>query len=445
MDREILLPHNFQPRGYQLPFLQAWDTKQYKRYDLVQHRRSGKDKVCTAVTAKAMDERIGAYYYIFPEFNQGRKALWDNIDSQGFRTLSHIPEEMWESENGQQMKLTLKNGSYLQVVGSKDVNRLVGTNPVGIVFSEWSLQDPVVLAYLDPILRENNGWAIFNYTPRGNNHAKDFHDHAQASDKWFSNTLTVEDTKVFTDEQLHEIRLEYLRMYGNDALFRQEYYCDFATPIQGAIYANEVSQMELENRITEVHHNPDLKVYTAWDLGASDSTVIWFYQRPDAHTINVIDHYEAYGKGMEHFADLLNSKGYDYATHFLPHDAENKVQGKGENATSRRQMLEELNVKNIKIVPKLGVQDGIQKVRGVFHRLRFDSQNCKRGLECIKEYHREWNQRLRLYSKDPVHDWASHSADALRYLAVGLDDMTVDTYKDPNLHLMNVAWDDEAW
>jgi phage terminase large subunit len=442
---DILVPHNFKPRAYQLPFLKAWDSKKYKRFDLVQHRRSGKDKVCVTALSKAMIERVGGYYYVFPEFNQGRKALWDNVDADGFRTLKHIPEQLWESENGQQMKLTLKNGSYLQVVGSRDVDRLVGTNPVGIIFSEWSLQDPTVLGYMDPILRENGGWAIFNYTPRGDNHAKQFHINAQESDKWYSTTLTVEETGVFTEEQLEEIRQDYIKQYGDEGLFRQEYYCDFATPVQGAVYSNEIAQMIREGRHEGAELNPDLKVYTAWDLGASDSTVIWFYQRPDQTTVNVIDYYEAFGKGMEHYRDVLESKGYDYAKHFLPHDADNKVQGIGQNAKTRKEMLLELGVKNVQIVPKIGLQDGIQRTRSNFHRFKFNSQTCERGLECLKEYKRVWVKRLNSYSTDPLHDWASHAADAFRYLAVGLEDLDTAKYEDPNKHINLVSWDQDSW
>jgi hypothetical protein len=426
---EIYIPHNYVPRDYQLPIIQAWEQG-YKTIDLVAHRRSGKDKTCVAIIAKAMAQRVGGYYYIFPEFNLGRKALWDNLDSQGFRTLKHIPQELWASENSQQMKLTLKNGSFLQVVGSRDVDRLVGTNPVGIVFSEWSLQDPKARGYLNPILKENGGWAIYNYTPRGNNHAKKFHELAQNDPAYKSFTITVDETKIFSPEELEQIRNEYIREYGDDGLFRQEYYCSFETPVQGSYYGSLITMAEQEGRIGEYKHIQGQGVYTAWDLGASDSTAIWFYQK-EGMSYRFIDYYETHGAGMQHFADVLIKKGYDYIAHYLPHDAENKVQARDVMAISRKKMLEEIGIQNIKIAPKVGVLDGIQKVRSVLPLCKFDSENCERGLACLKEYHQSWSEKNRNWSDLPEHDWSSHGADAFRYFAVS--DVNEEPFIDPNI------------
>lgn len=443
-------PAFFEPRSYQLPILEAFD-RGVRFIDIVMHRRAGKDKTCMAIISKAMINRPGGYYYVFPEFNQGRKALWDNMDNDGFRTLKHIPEQLWESMNSQQMKLTLKNESYLQIVGSNEVDSIVGSNPLGLVFSEWSLQDPKVLAYLEPIIEGNGGWEIFNYTPRGDNHAKKFHEEAKrlmesGDPNWYSVTLGVNETGVFSESQLEEIRGRYLQRYGDDALFQQEYHCSFETPVYGAYYASQYKLAQSDGRIGKVGWNPDLMVYTAWDLGATDNTVIIFYQKPGDGQINIIDHYEMYGAGMGHFRDVLNSKPYSYAVHYLPHDGRNKQQGKEEGVVTRAMILEEMVQQGelrgrIEIVDKqgkYGIMDGIQRVRAMFYRFRFDEEKCERLLRCIKEYHSK--QKKTRYDDDeatrikgvmPDHDhWSSHSADALRMLAVSYEEPVRIDYED---------------
>lgn len=374
--------------------------------------------------------RIGGYYYVFPEFNQGRKALWDNLDNDGFRTLKHINPKLWESENGQQMKLTLKNGSYLQVVGSDNVDSIVGSNPLGLTFSEWSLQDPKVLGYLDPIIRGNKGFKIFNYTPRGNNHAKKFHEDAVNDDSYFSQVLTVDDTKLFNKEELKEIQEDYIKRYGDDSLFQQEYYCSFETPPQGAYYVTQINQMKKEGRIGKVKWDSNLMVYTAWDLGASDTTCIIFYQKPDSNSIRIINYYETYGRGMEHFRDLLNSKPYDYAIHYLPHDGRSKLQARSDEVETRASILEDMVNKRqlkgrIEIVDKsgkYGVMDGMSKAKSLFYKISIDEENGERLIQCLSNYRTEWSEKNMIWGTNPVHDWASHAADAFRYLAVSYEE-----------------------
>lgn len=425
----MTVPNNFKPRDYQLELLQAYDQG-FKRFDIVWNRRAGKDKTCFSMMAKAAAEVKGLYYYIFPLFTQGRDAIWDALDKSGFPTLEHCPPGLWDKKNDHEMKLSLKNGSIIKVVGSMDVNRLVGTNPRGAVFSEYSLQDPQVWGYMLPIFAENEGWAAFNYTPRGDNHAKKFHQHAINNPKWFSSFKTVDDTHSVTPITLDETRADYINRYGNDFLFLQEFYCSFDTPIMGAVYGNEMTRAREQGRVGNYKYDESKGVHTAWDLGASDSTCIWFFQK-DGNSINLIDYYESHGAGMKHYADVLDGKGYSYVSHTLPHDAEHKVQGKEERAKNRKEMLEDLGIQNIQIAPLGGVLDGIAVARTLLSRCKFDEENCKRGLECLKEYRHKWNERNRDFKALPEHDWASHGADAFRYLAVGLP-KTDDDFMDYN-------------
>lgn len=218
---EITLPYKFQPRSYQIPILKAWDSG-IKRLFWVAHRRSGKDKTIFANLSKKMMERVGTYYYFLPTYSQAKKVIWTGADKNGFKFLDHFPKEIVKTINQSDMIIELVNGSILQMVGADNIDRIVGTNPIGVVFSEYSLMKPDVWNFISPILRENDGFAIFIMTPRGTNHAYDLMQSVKNDKRWFVQTLTVDDTKALSPEQLDEAKNEMPQ-----DLFKQEYYCTF--------------------------------------------------------------------------------------------------------------------------------------------------------------------------------------------------------------------------
>jgi len=218
---EITLPHLYKPRFYQVPFLKAWDNG-IKRMFLVWHRRSGKDKTVIANMAKKVMERVGTYYYALPTYSQARKVVWLGADKAGMKFIDHFPKEIVDSWNQQEMIIKFKNGSILQLIGADNIDRIVGTNPIGVVFSEYSLMKPDVWNLISPILRENGGWAIFIMTPRGTNHAWDLMQNIKNDPSWFCQVLTVEDTKALSTEQLAEAKAEMPQ-----DLYQQEYFCKF--------------------------------------------------------------------------------------------------------------------------------------------------------------------------------------------------------------------------
>jgi len=218
---EITLPYHFKPRKYQIPILKAWDSGIDRLY-WVAHRRSGKDKTIFANLPKKMMERKGTYYYFLPTYAQAKKVIWTGADKDGFKFLDHFPKEIVKSINQSDMIIELINGSILQMVGADNIDRIVGTNPIGVVFSEYSLMKPDVWNFISPILRENGGWAIFIMTPRGINHAWDLLKTIEHDSKWFCEVLTVEKTKALSEEQLEDARKEM-----PSDLFKQEYYCTF--------------------------------------------------------------------------------------------------------------------------------------------------------------------------------------------------------------------------
>lgn len=218
---EITLPHNYKPKPYQLPFLKAWD-KGTKRLIIVWHRRSGKDKTCFANLPKKMFEKVAPYFYFAPTYKQGKKIIWDNIDNNGFKFIDHIPKDIIKRKNETEMKIELVNGSFVQIIGTDNIDNIVGSNPFGCIFTEFSIQQKEAWEYIRPILAANGGWAVFIFTPRGTNHAYKLLEYAKTDPKWFWQILTVDDTKAIDQETLDEER----RQMPSD-LFEQEYYCKF--------------------------------------------------------------------------------------------------------------------------------------------------------------------------------------------------------------------------
>jgi len=258
---EVNIPHAFTPRTYQLPFLQAMDNG-YKRAILIHHRRAGKDKICFNFTVKKAFERVGTYFYFLPEFSQAKKVIWDNIDNEGFRMLDHIPKEVIKSINATELKIILVNGSIIQLMGADVFDKSgVGTNPVGVVFSEFPIQRPEIWGFIRPILLVNGGWAVFNGTPRGQNHAYNLLKMAEVrKDEWFTQILTVDDTGVLTKEQIDNERAEGMP----DALVDQEYYCKFienATNFFRNIQDACILQPQTENPLYMYQMGVDLAKY----------------------------------------------------------------------------------------------------------------------------------------------------------------------------------------
>jgi len=228
---EINLPYEFTPRWYQIPFLKAWDSG-LKRLILVAHRRMGKDKTVFAMLPKKMMERVGTYFYFLPTYSQAKKVIWTGADKKGFKFLDHFPKEIVEDINETDMKITLTNGSILQLVGADNIDRVVGTNPVGVVFSEFALMKPEVWTYMSPILAENDGWAVFIFTPRGRNHAYDVLRKAKTNPNWHVEILPVSYTKAIKEDSLIEERTNMTA-----AKYEEEYECSF-TMNSSAVFHN---------------------------------------------------------------------------------------------------------------------------------------------------------------------------------------------------------------
>lgn len=432
-NEEILLPYKYVPRPYQIPVLTAIDrgTKGLPggvlRAAAVWHRRSGKDLTFSNFMFKKMEERIGSYYYLFPTYTQGEKILWRGMDKTGFRFMDHYPQSLRKRTDNTDMIIESKRGSIFQIIGTDKIDRVVGTNPVGIVFSEWSLQNPMAWDFMRPILAENGGWAIFDYTPRGENHGYDTYKYAQAHpESWFADLLTVDNTGAISREVLDQERKEIIAKYGNDALYQQEYYCNFKVPIVGAYYAAQIMKAIQDGRITKVPWEANIPVDTWWDLGIDDSMTIWFSQTVGKE-IRFIDYHEYAGEGMGYYIKMLKEKPYVYGTHTAPHDITVRELTSGK---SRRDTAKSLGI-DFEIAERGSIEDGIDAVRMIFSRCWFDEERCRVGLNALKSYHKGYDEVNKVFRPKPVHDWSSHGSDAFRTFAVKYEEVMEDTSEVP--------------
>lgn len=408
---EITLPHKFKPRQYQLPLLKAFDSG-IKRIIQIWHRRSGKDKVDIQIVARAMLEEVGNYYYLYPTYSQGKKALWEGRGKDGIKYLDHFPKELRDGDpNDTEMKVKYRNGSIFQVIGVEDPDKVVGTNPRGIVFSEFSLQNPKAWDLMRPILAENGGWAIFNYTPRGKNHAFKLHQQNVDNPKWFIQKLTVDDTKVLTEEDINEER----RAGMSEDMVQQEFYCSYISATQGSIYWEDVDKAEKNSQFKDVPHDPRLLVHTVWDLGKNDTNCIGFYQS-NGLTVRKIDYLSGNRKGLPDWIRELQKKGYNYGKHFAPHDIQVSDYSLTGNQ-SRWEVAKDLGIE-FEIVPNLSIQEGIEAGRRLFKRLYVDKTKCADWLDAIPQYTREYDEENKIFKDKPLHDWTSHFADEHRYASL---------------------------
>ena len=414
----ITIPHLYKPRNYQLDLLKAMDSG-YKRAVVVWSRRAGKDITLWNMIIKKALQRKGIYYYFFPEYSQGRKAIWEGIGKNGVSFLDHIPESL-AKRNTNEMKLRFVNGSILQIIGTDKFDSVRGTNPIGCVFSEYAWQNPAAWDVVRPILRENGGWACFNSTPYGENHFyKMWKRHDGKHDKWFTQLITA-DTAILDNGDPYisaaDIQEEIEDGMSPD-MVQQEFYCDFKADVGGFYYRKQLNAAEEEGRITKVPYDETVPVDTWWDIGWSDDTAIWFTQTV-GREIHVIDYYINNQESATHYIDVCDKKGYIYNKHHLPHDAGSHS---FETGRTKQEVMEDFWGNKVEVLPKLGRDDGIDAVRIMFGRCWFDEEKSELGLDALSNYRRMKDTKLARFKKEPVHDWASNGADAFRQLATGYE------------------------
>ena len=399
----------FEPREYQAPLIAALNSG-IKRAVFVAHRRAGKDILAFnwAIFQLLLNSGWTAFH-ILPTYNQAKKVIWDANTNESKRLLDYIPAEVIEQKNGQEMKIRFTNGSLYQLIGSDNIDSLVGTNPKIIIFSEYAIQSPAAWDYLRPILDVNKGYALFISTPRGKNHFYDLLTRNRNNPDWYCEVLSITDTGVLSEADIDKIRAEGV----SEELIQQEYYCSFNRGVEGSYYGKLIEKARNDNRICSVPYDPRMPVHTAWDIGYGDSTAIVFWQECGGE-IRIIDAYENNGEGIAHYVKHLQTKPYVYGTHYMPHDA-----GSGSIQTGRtlQDVAYDIGLKTTILERETDICVGIEAVRSLLSTCYIDEKKCSHMLKCLENYHKKYNEKTQSYSESPMHDWCSHTADSVRYMA----------------------------
>jgi hypothetical protein len=403
---------------HQMPVWKAMQSG-VKRAALCWHRRAGKDSFAINYLVTAAMQKPGVYWHMLPSAVQGRKVIWNGIDRYGRKVLDQaIPHEIRKKKRDDEMFMELVNGSIIQIVGSDNFDSLVGANPVGVVFSEYAIANPLAWAYIRPMLAENNGWAIFISTPRGHNHFHRLFKNNEDSPNWFcelrdiTQTFREDGTPIITEEVLEEERREGME----ESLLQQEYFCSWEGGLQGAYFTEEINDIR-NNRLGFYANDPTKYAMTAWDIGIRDKTAIGVFMTHPAtgHPI-LMDAYEDRNKGLPHYVRHVKRWQDEYAFHwhFGPHDL------KKTEFTNNQQIVDTAHDLGLsfEVLPKQDVASSIDNLRSFLRVLHVnENDNTRHVLDMLQSYRREFDEKNNIFKDKPVHDFASDSSDMMRYAA----------------------------
>lgn len=408
----ITLP--FTPREWSIPLI---DTAQLHLVGAV-HRQAGKS---TAIIWRALRKALThdrrhipppkrnlsfdppRVVHVLPlQVTWKKTGLWDKVE---WAAKSIPGAKILKSE----FRVILPNGGVYQCGGMDKPDNWRGGYADELIEDE---ADDVIAAGLDmvavPMLLAYTGTRIKIGTPKGKGRLAKAYNAAPPDARFL---LPWQDTGVYTADQVAAMRQSPANPDGlDDEEFAQEMECSFTSPNAGSYYGKWLDAAVREDRIRKVAYDPRLLVYTSWDLGIDDSTGIWFFQISPGGEWRWLKYYEDSGKGLDTYAKLLHEQAYVYKKHLLPHDIE--VRELTYQGRSRRHYLEGLGVRPVKVVPAANPADRIAAARAILPRSFFDHDGCEVGLDKLRNYRREWNPHMGVWRSEPVHDEASHCADA---------------------------------
>ena len=398
LEKEITIP--FKPRKYQ------WEVfNKLKRFNvIVCHRRFG--KTCLAIwkiITTAVEKPGARLAYIAPTYRQGKAVAYDYLKEYTAPIM-----KLGGGRNETELKIDLWNGSRLQIFGADNPDALRGLGFDGVILDEYALMSPRTWTeIIRPAVSDKLGYVIFIGTPMGHNQFWEVYDFSKRTDskEWFGCMYRASDTDVIPQWELEDA----MRTMP-DSQYEQEYECSFNAAVQGSYYGALMEKAEGDKRIGDVPYDPTIGVETWWDLGIGDSTAIWFAQRI-GEELHLIDYYENSGESLAHYVDVLKEKDYGYSSHIAPHDIMARELGTGK---SRLEVAADLGL-DFEVAPKLEVDHGIESVRNTLKDCWFDREKCKQGLDALRQYRKQWDEKNQVFKNKPLHDWCSHAADSFRY------------------------------
>lgn len=392
------------------------------------HRRAGKDACMFTLAWLNAAITPGNYLYLLPKIQQSKSVIWEATDLKGGRWIDNIPRNLLSKPpNNSERKLYFASGSMLHITGADAIlGSHLGSNLRGIFFSEFQRTAPTVWDYMRPIINRSGGFACFNFTSFGKGHAWKLMNSNLNNPEWFCRKLTVDDTydengnPIFSKEQIQSERLSGM----DEDLIQQEYYCDDSIAVKGTYFAEHIQKARAEGRIVQAMEiYPGKPVHTSWDIGSRDLNAIWFFQvigTGDYQEFRYFHYYEISYKDSDHFiqylAQIQKRFGFShYGHHFLPHDVSQT------EWTSGKTRLVTLMQKGLRIVqvPRLRVIERVQVARSQLHRCIFLEAECKNGIDALETSRAKFDEKLKAFSSDELHDWASHGSAGFQYGHVG--------------------------
>lgn len=387
-----------------------------KRFNIIVcHRRFGKTVFAVNETidqALRCMKKNPQYAYLAPTYGQAKRVAWNMLKD----FVKNIPGVYTHEQD---LKVVIERPALgdkitIMLLGADSPGSLKGIYLDGCVLDEFAEMIPSVWGEaIRPALADRLGWAIFIGTVRGRNHFYEMYKWAEGRADAFRAMYKASETKI-----LPESELEAARSTMSEEEYEQEFECDWGAALIGAYYAKYMNKAEEEGRIGKVPYDPSLAVSTFWDLGIGDTTAIWFVQVA-GREYHIIDHLEMSGVGLEWYVKQLKEKDYIYEEHVLPHDAAARELGTGK---ARVDTLRDHGLTKLRILERSNVDDGIHAARMVLSKCWFDSQKCSKGLDALREYQKKWDEKAQIFSEKPLHNWASHTADAFRVFAMGIRD-----------------------
>ena len=400
--QRVIIP--YKPRPAQLQIHEAVD--QHRFVVGVAHRRMGKTVAALNQLIKSSLEngqQSPRYAYIAPTYGQAKRVAWDY--------LTHFVRPLNAEANITELRVDFL-GRRIQLFGSDNPDSLRGQYFDGVVLDEIGDQNPKIWnEIIRPSLSDRKGYCLFIGTPKGNNHFKDLFDRADKEEGWAALQFRASETKLIDEEELLSARKEM----GDDK-FNQEFECSFNAAVEGSYYGKIIGELEEKNRMCEITRDDLCQTYVAWDLGMGDSTALWVAQNA-GQEVRLMDYVENHGQGLDWYVNWLKDNKWETAEQLLPHDVAVRELGTGK---SRLEVLRESGL-NVKVLPRLSVDDGIQSVRRLLPRCWFNIPQVKQGLDCLRNYRREHDEKRNVFFDKPLHDWASHGSDSFRYLALGME------------------------